>query len=55
MKKTLVILALCVSACESIENTKNDQNLSVDSTTNIQVHDSTPSAAQQNIDSNQAK
>lgn len=52
MKKMLAILALCVSACDSIETSEKGSNLNVDSTTNIQVHDSTSSAAQ---DSNTVK
>lgn len=51
----LAILALCVSACNSVDNVKNDQNLSVDSTTNIQAHDSLSSAVQRMNDSINAK
>lgn len=43
----LAILALYVSACGSIENTENDSNLNVDSTTNIREHDSIPGAQQE--------
>lgn len=46
----LVILALCVSACDSIEYRKKESNLNVDSTTNIQVQDSLPSAAAEKTD-----
>jgi len=46
MKKMLAILALCVSACDSIEMSEKGSILNVDSTTNIREHDSTSSVAQ---------
>lgn len=55
MKKMLAILALCVSACDSIEFSKKEPNLNVDSTTNIQRVDSITSVLQKMNDTITAK